>query len=134
MSEQTKHELRIFTSAFDITDFCLVMTEADLNAVCKYANISKEVLGDIQIDGQVDFFFTPTGGRLAVLRIKDDGSYTEAEMIALIVHEITHIKQRIMLDINEKEPSHEFEAYMMQDLTLQILQEYFRQKELAKGD
>jgi hypothetical protein len=38
------------------------------------------------------------------------------QVMGLIAHEVTHIKQRIMEDIGEAHPSLEFEAYVMQQL------------------
>jgi hypothetical protein len=47
--------------------------------------------------------------------------------ISMLVHEATHVKQRIMAVIGEDKPSDEFEAYTMQNLTEELLHEYKRQ-------
>lgn len=46
---------------------------------------------------------------------------------AMLVHEATHIKQYVMERIGEKNPSDEFEAYVMQHITQNLLAEYRRQ-------
>jgi hypothetical protein len=40
------------------------------------------------------------------------------------VHEATHIKQKLMLSIGEKEPSPEFEAYTMQNICQELFCAY----------
>jgi len=52
------------------------------------------------------------------------------EIAALIAHEAVHVKQRFMSFIGEKEPSDEFEAYTVQNITQNLLEEYARQMKL----
>lgn len=47
-----------------------------------------------------------------------DETYDPLGIIALLAHEITHVKQYIMDDIGEDKPSMEFEAYLTQSLLL----------------
>ncbi len=51
-------------------------------------------------------------------------------VVAMLVHEATHIKQQFMTFIGERAPSAEFEAYVMQNLTRSLLDEYARQANL----
>jgi hypothetical protein len=59
----------------------------------------------------------------------DAAAHAERPIAAVskLVHEATHIKQRIMEVIGEDSPSKEFEAYTMQNLTDELLAEYKRQ-------
>lgn len=45
-------------------------------------------------------------------------------IIGLIVHEATHVWQRICEDCGETEPSAEAEAYAMQNITLELIEAY----------
>jgi len=45
----------------------------------------------------------------------------------LIVHEATHIKQKIMHTIGETNPSAEFEAYMMQNISANLMLAFVEQ-------
>lgn len=45
---------------------------------------------------------------------------------ALLVHEGTHVKQKLMDFIGEANPSKEFEAYVMQNICQELFTEYAR--------
>lgn len=45
-------------------------------------------------------------------------------IFCLIVHEATHVWQMIRRDINEREPSVEFEAYAMQAIVMNLCKAY----------
>lgn len=49
------------------------------------------------------------------------------EVIGMLVHEATHLKQRCMQYLGEDEPSKEFEAYSMQHLTEELCKQFFKQ-------
>lgn len=133
--KQRESDVRFFTSAFGFTDFCLVLTEKDLDDVCAYLEIDKSLFIDLPSSGRVDFLQNDkTGKNVAVMRIQEEERYSLAEHIGLIAHECTHIKQAIMEDINEHKPSHEFEAYQVQELVTNMVDEYFRRSALFGKD
>lgn len=45
-------------------------------------------------------------------------------LVGLVVHEATHVWQRIRETIGERNPSHEFEAYAVQTISQELLQAY----------
>lgn len=45
-------------------------------------------------------------------------------LLALLVHEAAHVWQAVRRDIGETEPSAEFEAYALQNITLQLCAAY----------
>lgn len=55
--------------------------------------------------------------------LKDDG----IRVAAFLAHEATHCKQEYMRVIGEDKPSDEFEAYTVQNITQNLLDEYYRQ-------
>lgn len=50
-----------------------------------------------------------------------------AQMVGLIVHEAVHVFQYILQALGEKEPSSEMEAYGIQAVFLNLMEEYSRQ-------
>lgn len=55
-------------------------------------------------------------------------SFEIQQIYALLVHEAVHIWQEIREIMGEKDPSKEFEAYSIQQISQQLLYEYKRQK------
>ncbi|MGH6754955.1 MAG: hypothetical protein ACREDP_22580 [Bradyrhizobium sp.] len=45
-------------------------------------------------------------------------------IVGLIVHEAVHVWQKVRADIGEKEPSAEFEAYALQNISTQLMSAY----------
>lgn len=54
------------------------------------------------------------------------------EVAALLVHEAVHLKQHFMLRIGEKEPSSEFEAYMVQNIAGNLMRAFADQTKHIK--
>jgi hypothetical protein len=77
-------------------------------------------------DAMVHFFENNEGKTSAIVCIFNH-SHGLDETFALLVHEATHIWQRIRELMGEKEPSHEFEAYSLQQISLSLFKEYKRQ-------
>ena len=135
MSELQEGNVRIYTTAFNFTDFCLVLTDEDQDEICKYLEVDKSLFPNMPKPGRTDFLqHDKTGQNIAIIRIDENENNTLEEHLALIVHECTHIKQSIMEDIGEHTPSHEFEAYLMQEITLFMMMEYFRRSTLFGKD
>lgn len=59
--------------------------------------------------------------------------FTDNEIRTLLVHEAVHVKQALMDDIGEDKPSHEFEAYTVQSISLELMNEYDRQTKHGKA-
>jgi hypothetical protein len=60
-----------------------------------------------------------------VVCIQENPEGVEAtQIVALLVHEAVHIKQRFMEFIGEDKPSDEFEAYMVQTIAQQLMLAY----------
>jgi hypothetical protein len=67
--------------------------------------------------------------KCCVVTIEENDRCLE-EVIGLIVHEALHVWQKIAEDLGELEPSHEFEAYSVQQITQDLLQAYFDTRKL----
>jgi len=57
-------------------------------------------------------------------RIEAEGDFEGPEIASLLVHEATHIKQKVMEEIGEDSPSKEFEAYSMQFISCSLFKQY----------
>jgi hypothetical protein len=66
----------------------------------------------------------------AILCIKKNKKVTKSEIIGLIVHEAVHIWQEIKLSINESNPSIEFEAEAMQNISQRLIEAYYGERSL----
>lgn len=62
----------------------------------------------------------------AVVCLGDNSKYSYAEVASLICHEAVHVWQAIRETLGEKNPSSEFEAYSIQNITQTLLYEYDR--------
>lgn len=62
----------------------------------------------------------------ALVCFRIDDKRTILEMETLLVHEAVHIFQEICVDIGEHKPSHEFQAYGIQRISLNLLHEFHR--------
>ena len=56
--------------------------------------------------------------------IKQDAKTKPIEIVGLLVHEAVHIWQMIRQDMNENEPSIEFEAYSIQKISINLIDAY----------
>ncbi len=64
---------------------------------------------------------------VAIVCLRWPSGKTGVETAALLVHEAVHIWQRICLDIGEHEPSKEFEAYSIQSISQELMEQFVRQ-------
>ncbi len=60
-----------------------------------------------------------------ILCMKEHKKATKSEIIGLIVHESVHIWQEIKLINNEHNPSQEFEAEAVQNITQRLIEAYY---------
>jgi len=78
---------------------------------------------------RVHFFDDKQGSTVCVVCVNGKGR-SVAEIAALLAHEAVHIKQETLLTMGEDKPSDEFEAYIVQNVTQNLMSEYARQKKL----
>jgi hypothetical protein len=71
--------------------------------------------------------FENNGKESFIVTLKNWKGADPIEVASLIVHEATHIKQHTMRIIGEKNPSSEFEAYMMQNIAGNLMQCFVEQ-------
>lgn len=75
------------------------------------------------------FFEKNKGNNLsAVVCLGDTKKIPIESILALLTHESVHIWQAIRDEIGETKPSHEFEAYAIQQIAQNLMQSYRKQK------
>jgi hypothetical protein len=72
-------------------------------------------------------------GLAAIVTLGDTTGVDPIEVYALLVHEAMHIWREIRLDLDERDPSAEFEAYAMQMLARELMQAYAARKGRKRG-
>ena len=119
--------MRYHKPVFDVLTYCLVVSKKDAKKVIKKYKLDA---GDLPADiGSDAYAYHDPNTRIVVVRlIAEDLSLVE--VMGLIVHEATHVKQYIMEQISEHNPSDEFEAYTMQEITKNLIQDYFKKKDI----
>ncbi len=111
------------TSLFRGPYYCLVTTEKLFKKELKRLGI-KGGLSYTQNEASnaTCYEFENNGKTSFIVTIKGWQGVDPIEVAGLIVHEATHIKQHVMRIIGEKNPSNEFEAYMMQNIAANLMQ------------
>lgn len=71
---------------------------------------------------------------IAIVTINIENDATNAELCSLIAHEAVHVFQYILECMGESKPSVEFEAYSIQMITMQLISEFERQKEMMDAN
>ena len=84
-------------------------------------------------DGARTHYGTNEDGELTcVVCIKDAAKHAPIPVAGLLVHEAVHIFQRWCDDRGEHHPSHEFQAYSIQWISQELMEEFVRQTGGAK--
>lgn len=112
--------------------YCLVLSEADYNAVMKLAGVDPYDWGVWLSSKDGDATTTwgkgANGRHFAVVAINQAklAGRDPVGICGLLVHEATHIWQHHCDRIGEKNPSHEYEAYAIQWISQCLMDEYRR--------
>lgn len=91
-----------------------------------------DYMANERADATVHFMEARKGRAAAIVCVSPNNKYTKLELYALLVHEATHIWQRIRRHICEDSPSDEFEAYSIQRISLELMSNYETQIKKCK--
>lgn len=64
------------------------------------------------------------GRKKVIVAFGEHSEFSKIEVYALLVHEAIHIWQEVKLMMREKEPSSEFEAYTIQQISQNLMYSY----------
>jgi hypothetical protein len=78
-------------------------------------------------DATAHFFESNIGNLCCIVTINSKPDRPSSSVCGLLIHEATHLWQKIKETIGEQYPSSEFEAYAIQSLSQRLIEEYERQ-------
>lgn len=106
--------------------YTLVLTAEQFTAAQKYLRIPKHKQGTfIRSGARCSFFDNAAKDKCcAVVQLADYRGCSIAAVSAMLAHEAVHIWQRCKEIIGEANPSHEFEAYCIQTIVLELISSY----------
>lgn len=83
--------------------------------------------------GRCTFLTNEKGKRCVIVTFKDgiEDELTAIEFVALLAHEAVHVWQELTDAIHESEPSPEFEAYYVQWIIINLMEEF---KNCGRGE
>ena len=108
--------------------YCLVTTPKMFREELKRLGIKDSL--DYMANSSSDatcYEFENKGKTSLIVTLKGWEDADPIDVASLLVHEATHIKQHVMRIIGEKNPSSEFEAYMMQNIAGNLMQAFVEQ-------
>ena len=73
------------------------------------------------------------GDQMSIVCIDRNRKFTPLQAAAILTHEAVHIWQNFKRHIGEDNPSSEFEAYAIQNITQTLLEEYERQTKATRN-
>lgn len=115
---------------------CLCTTEDGFNKILKQLKLPKEqrpkFIEDDSIGACVHTFEKSNGSHACIVCIRKSKRPKE-EVYPMLVHEAQHIFRFILEYIQETQPSLEFEAYSMQNISQNLFESYKRQISKKKG-
>ena len=107
----------------------LCLTEKDFQRELKKLNVPLHEYSPHTgfVDGATTHYYEQGPQKIAIVCLGDVKGYNTSQLAALIAHEATHIWQVCMAEFGEHNPSAEFEAYSIQQITQNLLEDYKRQ-------
>lgn len=116
---------KIFKAPFNSLSYSLFTNEKDYEKYCKKIGV-RPILEVMDYDACV-VEHRHDKGIFCGLFFANHADFTENRRYSLLVHESVHIWQFFVALISESSPSDEFEAYTVQEIFLNMLEEYQRQ-------
>jgi len=105
----------------------LCLSEAEYQAVIKFLVVTDPDPWLIDGSGACAHHFASSGGgRTEVVCLNADDFDSPIGIASVLVHEAVHIWQGYRAYIGEDEPSKEFEAYFVENVSRTLMEEYVR--------
>lgn len=114
--------------------YALCTTEKGFKKALKKIELPKNQHPEFVNDGKdaCVWSFWSSSQRICLVTIRQDESYTIEQIYSMLTHEAVHLFQYVHNDIGEKQPSIEFEAYSIQQITQNLIESYNRQTSKTK--
>lgn len=120
-------DIKIFDAPLGMGRYCIIDESTEAEALCKQTGLDLRVLGRLDYAGQV-VTFVKDGEWLVVVRIAPHGETME-DVFSTVLHECVHVVQHLIANIDDKEPSREFQARLSEEVMMNLVKEYFRHSE-----
>lgn len=121
--------IRIFKSPFNHGDYCVVRNNDELKQLCEEINCDEKVFSRLTTQEAQTVWITSdeAGSTLSVIRmnliLNEESRF---QCVSTLLHECVHVAQNIFESMGEKEPSREFQAYLINQIFDNVGVEYFR--------
>ena len=101
----------MFDAPLGMGRYCIIDEDTEAETLCEQTGIGLRTLG-----------------RLVVARIAHHGETME-DVFSTVLHECVHVVQHLIANIDDKEPSREFQARLSEEVMMNLVKEYFRHSE-----
>ncbi|MFZ3192808.1 MAG: hypothetical protein WA154_06345 [Moraxellaceae bacterium] len=119
-----KYKPTFYRTPFEHVHYTLVRNQKQLDGVLDKSGHALVFL-DLQASAQVDSI-QQDGCCYCIVQIGDTSAHSATAVYGLLVHEAVHIWQAALKNMNESEPSKEFEAYSVQRIAMDLFYMYDR--------
>lgn len=123
----TNADVKMFELPFVDFTYCLVTSEKEEKQLCKTLGMKRSMLGKYNGAGQCVSIGNGRG-EINIVRLYPNEEFNLAEHLGLLAHEVNHIKRNYMEYLGERQPSAEFECYIIQELMADLTNEYLQRQ------
>ncbi|MFK3558176.1 hypothetical protein [Pasteurella multocida] len=113
-------KVSLYKTPIPLITYCLVCNEKELRQAEKLLNLEKSDFLPHGTEACVDKFTNKS----CVVHLDITSNTDNNNFYALLAHEAVHIYQDMIKEMREDEPSPEFEAYSIQNIFLNLLNEF----------
>lgn len=130
--KEKNFKVKKFKAPLTSHKYCIVFNEESLYSLCNKMGIPIPPIKDSY--GGVTYTAQRSSGELFSIVCILDQSYfdDEIKLTGMLAHEAVHVYQEMRDNMHEESPSHEFEAYSMQEIFVNLLIEYKKFKRWNK--
>ncbi len=128
-SAADKRRIRIFSSPFNHGRYCVVRDNDELKQLCEEINCDEKVFSRLTTQEAQTVWITSEEADSTLSVIRMNLILTEEsrfQCVSTLLHECVHVAQNIFETMGEKEPSREFQAYLINQIFDNVGVEYFR--------
>lgn len=128
--KKVKNKIKIHTTPFKFLQYCLVIGDDELQKVCDKFNLDFDKFDKFTSGARLSTFTADDNTlKLSIVRLLEDYRHEQGDIkihaLSALAHEVTHIKQITMESMGEHTPSSEFEAYTIEEIYGNLVQDYF---------
>lgn len=120
-----KNKTRIFETSFGVVKYALFSSKKEFDIFARSKGIKNHMFLSLRRSAEV---LTLRGNDGIYALVQIDRPYMKTlkpvEAVGILVHEVVHVYQSMIDEIQEHKPSSEFEAYSIQQIAQNLISEY----------